>query len=86
MSQVPALNLSGPLRHRHFLQSGVITSLIPVYYTLARLSRNNLLNRTDQSAWIFCTCVLSYGDVVSNYNYGHHHSYVCQSEWSQKWK
>ena len=59
MYQVPTLNLASPVRHRHLLQSGVITNLTAVYYTTARLSRDNILNKTEQSARIFCACVLS---------------------------
>ena len=57
---------------QHLLQSAVITKLTAVYYTTARGSRNYVINRTEQSVWIFRICVLAEGDCFTNYSYGHH--------------
>jgi hypothetical protein len=42
--------------HKHLLQSGVITNLTALNYPTACQSTKNVLNTTEQSAWIFCTC------------------------------
>jgi hypothetical protein len=39
MSQVPTLNLSIPVRHRHLLLSDDITNLTAVYFTTERGNR-----------------------------------------------